>query len=340
MFTALRTQRLVLRTPGPGDVDALHARRNDPEVAEFQAWALPFERERAAQVLDDVTAVDGPTDGRWWMATVCLHDGEIVGDLAVRNSWEGRSAEIGFTFARRHWGHGYALEAAEGLVRWLFEDQGVTRVHAMAHPDNHASTMLLERLGMLYEGRTRSSFWVGGECTDDVLYGMTQEDWAVWQSRPRHPATTVELVEITPDLARSVEKLATHQSQRRFVATVEQSFADAMFAEPHEGADVDPWLRAVRADGELVGFTMVALVEDHPPYLWRLLVDRTHQRRGLGDRVIDLLVEQCRRWGADRLDVSWGEGRGSPRTFYERRGFVPTGKIEDGETEARLVITD
>ncbi len=338
MFTMLRTGRLVVRPPEHGDADALHARRNDPEVAELQAWTLPVERESVEQILDQAAALDGPTDGQWWMATVCLHDGEIIGDLAVRTSWEGKSAEIGFTLARAHWGHGYALEASGELVRWLFEEQGATRVHAMAHPDNHASTMLLERLGMLYEGRTRSSFWVGDECTDDVLYGMTRQDWTAWQDRPRNPATNVEFVEITPENSRAVEELATHYSQRRFVATVEQSFSDALFPRPHEGKEVTPWLRAVRADGELAGFVMVALVEGQPPYLWRLLVDRTHQRRGLGDRVIDLLIDQCRVWDADRLDVSWGEGRGSPQPFYERRGFVPTGKIEDGETEARLAL--
>jgi diamine N-acetyltransferase len=124
------------------------------------------------------------------------------------------------------------------------------------------------------------------------------------------------------------------------VATVEQSFADALFAEPHEGKEVTPWLRAVRADGDLVGFVMVALIDGRPPYLWRLLVDRMHQRRGLGDRILDRLIEQCREWGAEQLYVSWGEGRGSPRPFYERRGFVPTGKIEDGETEAVLQLDD
>ena len=60
-----------------------------------------------------MTAAAEPVDGQWWMATVCLLDGEIIGDLAVRLTWGGRSAEIGFTFASQHWGRGYALEAAE-----------------------------------------------------------------------------------------------------------------------------------------------------------------------------------------------------------------------------------
>jgi diamine N-acetyltransferase len=34
--------------------------------------------------------------------------------------------------------------------------------------------------------------------------------------------------------------------------------------------------------------------------------------------------------------VSWEEGAGGPRPFYEGLGFVPTGVVVGGETEARL----
>ena len=85
---------------------------------------------------------------------------------------------------------------------------------------------------------------------------------------------------------------------------------------------------------------MVALSSEHhdEPYLWRLLVDRMHQRRGIGRRVLDLVVEDCRERGDTTLMVSWVDGKGSPRPLYERYGFVPTGEIDDGEVVARLVI--
>ena len=340
MFEPLRTERLVLRQPVAADADALFERRNDVEVGRYQSWSLPYPRERVDELIRSVTALPGPTSDDWWMATVCTAtDDEIVGDIAVHLTWEGRSAEIGFTFARAHWGRGYAHEASSAMVAWLFEHNGATRVHAMTHPENDASGMLLERLGMLYEGRTRGSYWVGDECTDDVLYGMTRADWIEWVGRPRASPLDVRLVEITPETVRQVTGLATHWSQQRFVAPVLRSFAAALYPEPYDGAAVTPWLRAVEADGELVAFVMVALIPGHPPYLWRLSVDRMHQRRGIGDRILDLVIAQCRDWGASQLDVSWGEGRGSPRPFYERRGFVPTGRIVDDETEACLQLT-
>ncbi len=77
----------------------------------------------------------------------------------------------------------------------------------------------------------------------------------------------------------------------------------------------------------------------HPePYLWKLLIGRLHQRRGIGQRVLALLVDRLRAEGRSTIVTSWGEGQGSPRPFYERLGFVPTGNTVDGETEARLTL--
>jgi diamine N-acetyltransferase len=118
------------------------------------------------------------------------------------------------------------------------------------------------------------------------------------------------------------------------------SFADALFPEVVDGSPLLPWMRAVVADGEIAAFVMLALTtEHHPePYLWRLLVDRLHQRRGIGGRVLDLVAEECRRMGDETLLTSWGEGKGSPRPFYLSHGFEPTGRIIDGETEGRRLL--
>jgi len=79
----------------------------------------------------------------------------------------------------------------------------------------------------------------------------------------------------------------------------------------------------------------------HPePYLWRLLVDRRHQRRGVGRRILDLVVDECRALGAESLVTSWREGKGTPAPFYEHYGFRTTGRRLDGETEARLAFED
>lgn len=341
MSFELRTERLLLRRPRPTDVRPLHERRNDPDVQRLQDWTLPFPLERCESIITAVIAEPEPLDDRGWMITIAdADDTQVLGDLFVKLGWGGRAAEVGYTLARGHWGSGYAVEAVTELVRWLFEDRGVLRLVGQLHPDNIASAQVLERTGFRFEGHTRDSFWLGDENSDDWLYGMTRPDWEAWISRPRaHPAS-VRLIEIDAANQHAVRRLAVHKSQDRLVAPVVASMADALFPEIIDGAPVVPWMRAVEADDELAGFVMIAEVtEAHPePYLWRLLVDRCHQRRGIGERIIDLLVDELRPTGATTLMTSWVEGRGSPRGFYERLGFTVTGVVIDGEIEARLTF--
>lgn len=338
MFTPIHTDRLLLRPFQPGDLAGYHARRNDPDVARYQDWELPYSLERAERVVAELVALDGPKDDEWWAAIVSERDsGEVFGDVGVELSWGGRTAEVGYTFAKEHWGNGYAAEAVEALVEYLFDDTGVTRVFGGLHPDNPASAMVLERTGFLFEGHTRSSFWLGDVVSDDWIYGMTRPDWETWRTRPRQPPDVVDLVEVTPDNVDAVTGLTTHRTQEEFVAPMLHSFADALIPEVVNGAQVVPWMRAVTADGAIVGFVMLALsTEHHPePYLWRLLIDRLHQRRGIGHRVLQMIEDECRRMGDETLLTSWSEGKGSPRPFYLANGFETTGNIVDEETEGR-----
>ncbi len=338
MFTPIRTARLLIRPVTADDAAPLAARRSDPEVALYQSWTIPFPLERAEAVVTQIAAMDGPANDAWWMAIVCDPDtGEVFGDVVTQLTWDGRTAEVGYTFFHEHWGKGYAVEAVEALVAYLFDELRVTRVFGMLHPDNPASAMVMERCGLLFEGHTRSSFWASNEVSDDWIYGMTRPDWEAWRSRPRTRPEDVRLVEVTVENERTVSKLKTHKSQEEFVAPMGWSFTDALFPEVVGGAQLVPWMRAIEADGVIVGFVMLALrTEHHPePYLWRLLIDRMHQRRGIGGRVLDLVEDEFRAMGNTTLLVSWSEGKGSPRPFYVKHGFEPTGRVIDEETEAR-----
>lgn len=338
MFPVLHTSRLVVRPVCPDDVDPLFERRNDPAVARLQAWVTPYPRERAESIITDVLAMDGPSDGQWFMATVVLADSdEVVADLVLHLTNESRTAEVGYSLSTQHWGKGYAAEALEAFVAWILEALPVTRLSGMLHPDNRASAMVLERTGFVFEGHTRLSFWLGEDNSDDWIYGMTRPEWEAWRDRPRTAPQDARLVAVTQENKSEALALRTHRSQQAFVAPMLQSFADALLPEVIDGAAVVPWLRAIEADGVIVGFAMLALTTPHhpEPFLWRLLIDRMHQRRGIAARALELVADQCVEMGDATLLVSWVEGKGSPRDFYLAHGFEPTGRVIDGETEGR-----
>ena len=152
----------------------------------------------------------------------------------------------------------------------------------------------------------------------------------------------VELTEITADNVRAVGALDRSFSQRGFVASVHESLAEALAPPTVRGDRIRPWYRAVTADGELAGFVMMAEPYDGQPhpYLWRLVIDTRHQGRGIGRRVVQQLAAERRAAGFAAIRVSYvADEPGAPALFYERLGFVPTGRIDDGEVEALLDLS-
>ena len=138
-----------------------------------------------------------------------------------------------------------------------------------------------------------------------------------------------------------LEALRTSPAQERFVSTVADSLLEAI-----EAAECRAIAWGVY-DGETpVGFVMIADEVDSsdciPHFLWKLLIDERHQRRGYGTATLDLIVEYFReRPGVTEIRTSAGQGEGSPIPFYERYGFVSTGEIVfDDEVLLRLDLGD
>src|SRR5918999_3264218 len=144
----------------------------------------------------------------------------------------------------------------------------------------------------------------------------------------------VTLREITDENRDAVLALSVAPEQRRFVGTVADALRDA--AEIPEGM---PWYRAIYADDEPVGFVMLSWnVTPDPPriigpwFLWKLLIDARHQRRGYGRAAVRLVADIVRSEGATELLTSYVPGDGEPWPFYRSLGFRPTGDLdENGE---------
>ncbi|WP_193315282.1 GNAT family N-acetyltransferase [Nostocoides sp. F2B08] len=332
----LRTERLVLRPVREGDIDPLTAYRNDPQVAALQDWELPYPRERAERLVAEHAGRVDITPGTGTQIGI-ERDGRLIGDVYVGLHEHGGVAEMGFTLAKEHQGQGYAVEAVSAVVADLVGRLGVHRVFAQLSPLNEASARVLERAGFEFESLAPRSFWWRGTWDDNLVYALSAEGWREWRDRPRQAPREVRLVELTDDNEWAHRSVRTHRSQQRFVAPVAQSYGDAMFGE-EDGRRVAAVLRGIEADGERAGFVMWTDVDPAvaEPYLWRLLIDRRHQHRGIGARVMGMIVEHLREQGHRTLRTSWVQAKGGPEPFYLRLGFVPTGEYDDGEAVARL----
>lgn len=133
------------------DAPAAFAMWSDPEVCRFTG------DEPAADlsvIVEDITrwravAALGPGCGFW---AVDADGVGFVGDVYVR-PFDGHpdEHEVGWHFARPHWGRGYATEAAVATVGHAL-GAGLERVVALIDPEHHASLRVAEKAGLQREG--------------------------------------------------------------------------------------------------------------------------------------------------------------------------------------------
>ncbi|GAA1558975.1 GNAT family N-acetyltransferase [Kribbella hippodromi] len=80
-----------------------------------------------------------------WLNWVIQLEKELIG--YVQATITGRTAEIAWVLGTSWQGHGYAKEAAQGLVAWL-QAQEVDRVVAHVHPEHTASAAVAAAAGL------------------------------------------------------------------------------------------------------------------------------------------------------------------------------------------------
>jgi RimJ/RimL family protein N-acetyltransferase len=339
-MTPIRTERLVLRLMTHADVDTYIAYRSDPATLEFMDSRVPPTADAVHAQVDASAELDGLAEDHWVrLAVTRAGDDEMIGDVGGSIKAGGGIADVGYVFRPEFRGRGYASEAVAGLVDHLIEHHSIHRVEAVLSPLNPASMRVLESVGMTFESITRLSCCLDGVWEDDLHYAMTAGDRRAWLARDRRAPERVELVAVHADNAADFARLKTHYSQEAYVAPMLRTYRDALFPETVEGVVTVPWMRGIVADDVPAGFMMTTTTYGRRDgwYLWRLLVDRVHQRRGIGRRALEMLVDELRSQQIARLYTSCGEGRGSPRPFYDGFGFVDTGGIVD-EHETELVL--
>ena len=266
------------------------------------------------------------------------HVGAVIGHVTVELDAPASQAQISFAINPPHQRRRFAGEAVDAVVTALFEQEAVTRVVAQVDDSNTPAMSVIEPLGFRFEGIIRHAARVGDVMVDRAQFALVPFDRQLWLARPRTPPERIEFVELSHEISFFYSLLTTHRYQEEFVSPMRANFRHALLPEVINGTRAVPWYRGIEADGVPVGFIMLALATESAqfPYLWRLLIDRVHQRRGIGQRVIAMLIDMLRAEGHSRLELSWGEGPGSPAAFYRSLGFQPTGNLIGGEVEAAL----
>jgi RimJ/RimL family protein N-acetyltransferase len=153
----LSTDRLVVREWELGDAAAALAIYGVEKVTRWLTPAMGQVADEDAMRLVLQAWIEAqpnmlPPRGRW--AIQRRDTGEVIGGLGIRllPPYE-EDLELSWQLRPEAWGHGYAAEGGDALIRWAFT-QEIDELFAVARPTNTRAIGTAKRLGMSWVGET------------------------------------------------------------------------------------------------------------------------------------------------------------------------------------------
>ncbi|MFO7711988.1 MAG: GNAT family protein [Dehalococcoidia bacterium] len=112
------------------------------------------------------------------MFTIETLEGTNVGGISLHGRDEKNGVfSFGIVLGREHRGEGYAEEALRILLKYGFRERRYQKCNSACAHTNDASIALHKKVGFVEEGRRRRQFFFGGEYHDEVLFGITREEF-------------------------------------------------------------------------------------------------------------------------------------------------------------------
>ena len=172
-FPLLSTPRLILRALALTDLDDLYEYASDPEIDRYTPWDHYKNIEEARENLNEF--LEAYEKHGFWAWGIEHHaDKKLIGIINFNKPGYDRKVEVGYTIARKYWGQGLATEALQVLIQYGFEKLDVARIEAVILPENKASSKVLLKAGMQFEGLLRSYQVWKGKPSDLEMYAIVK----------------------------------------------------------------------------------------------------------------------------------------------------------------------
>lgn len=178
---SLETNRLRLRRWCARDVEPFAALNADPNVMRHFPAPLTLD-----QTKNFIAAVEAHFEFEDFglFATELKETGEMIGFVGLSiprfRAHFMPCVEIGWRLAHKHWGNGYAPEAAEEVLRDAFERVKLENLVSFTATSNTNSMRVMEKIGMVRdpaEDFEHPSLEEDHPLRRHVLYRLSREQW-------------------------------------------------------------------------------------------------------------------------------------------------------------------
>ncbi|WP_169082270.1 GNAT family N-acetyltransferase [Paenibacillus sp. PL91] len=171
------TERLLIRQLEASDAEALELLIDDYDVASTTLnIPYPYPKGSAAAFIQHRHEVAQGGDG-YAFAIINKEDLTFMGSIGMNINQKHDRAELGYWLGKRYWNQGYVTEGVKRIIKYGFEELKLNKIHAAAMTRNPASSSVITKSGMQYEGTFRQHFRKWDQYEDIAYYGILREDY-------------------------------------------------------------------------------------------------------------------------------------------------------------------
>ena len=135
----------------------------------------------------------------------------------------------------------------------------------------------------------------------------------------------ISLQPITKQNYEAVCDLDVTDKQEEYVASNMWSIVECQFNEGYE-------TKAIYNDSEPVGFFMWVKESSHKVSIWRFMIDKSHQAKGIGRIALGLAIDEIKLDPNIRaIEICYNPKNPVAKDFYSSFGFNEVGMDDDNE---------
>lgn len=173
----IKTARLVLRRLALTDAEMmLRNWTGDDKVTQFLRWDAHRTIDETKNMIRQWIHNYQYDSTYYW--GIYLQSGEMIGSVGVTITSEyDLKGELGYKIGSRWWNQGYTSEAAGAVMDYMFCNTDIERIDAFCSVENAASSKVMEKIGMHYEGLLWHYYQTRDGFQDCILYAMIRNEW-------------------------------------------------------------------------------------------------------------------------------------------------------------------
>lgn len=176
-FKSLKTERLILRKLYLKDTKQYYEVIGSSEqVSKYTLWEPHKNIDETENLMRGWVSQYSDNNFYKWAITL-RNTGELIGIIhLLRFDEKNNSCEVAYLLGENYWSCGYMTEALKEVIKFSFNELGLSIINADHYSENVASGKVLLKAGMTFIGKEKDRFNNNKGFNELMCYSIKHED--------------------------------------------------------------------------------------------------------------------------------------------------------------------